>query len=145
LSNFVQPSSAPSARATQMKNESDVAEQRMRGLLRGNPEKVASRSPTWQVMRYIFSSKRGTAFVFLPGVVRQYANLLPVQEVNLLGLVAGGNKSSTVVLIEAIGRMSIRDKWHTVGRLKHFQRFDFIAPAVPGLSNSLQVPRRSAA
>lgn len=45
-------------------------------------------------------------------------------EADLLGLIRSGNESSSEVLIDAISRMTVRDKWQTVGRLKQGQGFD---------------------
>lgn len=59
--------------------------------------------------------------------LESYANTLAYflfNEVDLLRLVQTGNKSSAEILIDAIARMSIREKWRTIGRLKDERGFD---------------------
>lgn len=46
------------------------------------------------------------------------------EETDLLGLIRGGHKASSELLIAAIEKMSTRDKWVTLGRLKGASGFD---------------------
>jgi hypothetical protein len=45
-------------------------------------------------------------------------------ETDFLGLIKGGHRAPSDLLIEAIERMSTRDKWKTIGRLTGQQGFD---------------------
>lgn len=59
--------------------------------------------------------------------LESYVNTLAYflfNEADLLGLIRAGNKSSAEVVIDAISKMSVRDKWQTIGRLKNSAGFD---------------------
>ncbi len=63
--------------------------------------------------------------------LESYVNTLAyflVKEADLLGLIRQGNENSAEVIVDAIARMTIREKWKTVGRLKHDQGFDTSRP-----------------
>lgn len=63
----------------------------------------------------------------LESYVNTFAYFL-FDEGDLLGLVRGGNNASAEILIDAVARMSIRDKWRTIGRLKDDRGFDESCP-----------------
>jgi hypothetical protein len=63
--------------------------------------------------------------------LESYVNTLAYflfKEADLLGLIRQGNENSAEVIIDAIARMTIREKWKTVGRLKHDRGFDTSRP-----------------
>lgn len=103
----------------------DEGDRRTREALQGIPEAVGFKIAylaAHEIHSLSLSSVLLSCFC-----LESYVNTLAYflfNEVDLLGLVRGGNKSSAEVLIDAIARMSIREKWRTVGRLKDARGFD---------------------
>ena len=111
------------------KLDSDEGDRRRREVLDGIPEEVDFKVA--YLAAHEIHSLALTSVLLSCFCLESYVNTLAYslfKEVDLLGLVQTGNKNSAEVLINAVARMSIRDKWRTIGRLKDERGFDSSRP-----------------
>lgn len=94
---------------------------------------VASQIPLETAQRVAYVGAHEVHTLALSGVLlscfclESYINTLAYyifREADLLSLLRQGHGTSAEVLMDAIARMQVRDKWATVGKLTHPQGFD---------------------
>lgn len=111
------------------KLDSDEGDRRTREVLEGIPEEVGFKVA--YLAAHEIHSLALTSVLLSCFCLESYVNSLAyslVKEVDFLGLMQTGNKNSAELLINALARMSIRDKWKTIGRLKDERGFDSSRP-----------------
>ena len=111
------------------KLDTDKADSRIREVLSAIPDDVA-RNAAYLHGHEIHTLSLSALFLSC-FCLESYINTLAYflfQEGDFLSLVKHGHRSSAEVLIDAIAKMTIREKWKTVGRLRDAKGFDVSRP-----------------
>jgi hypothetical protein len=108
--------------------EPAIGETLMKEILGQVPESVSMQGAAWQGQLH---SQVLSVILLSCFCLESYINSLAYflfDETDFLGLVGGGHKASSELFIEAIGRMSTREKWKTMSRLADGDGFDRSRP-----------------
>jgi len=101
-----------------------TVEQRLNEALSTIPQEVLAQGASLQGQLH---SQALSTILMCCFCLESYVNSLAYfiyHESDFLGLIRNGHKTAAEVLIEAIDRMSTRDKWQTIGKLGNASGFD---------------------